>query len=201
VSGIGRKTVAIITALLSVLLLSFAVMMFACARPIERSFNEAKKLPESSFVVDMSKVGVYEGPVANGYMTGHQRRVYLQVESETIEPKWLETLQGTCTLVSDRDAGSVSDNLGSNYRSVDRPGMVEIWRVAPWDVGDYRLRIEVTTPVPELAGRVQRVIVDYQFCGLEVLPARIMQAVGIMAAMPGLILAAFACKLAFQRNM
>ena len=59
----------------------------------------------------------------------------------------------------------------------------------PFELGDYTFSCTVVTGAPALAGLEQRLICQYQPCGLEMLPAFLGNVMGIAAlAVAGIIL-------------
>ncbi len=72
-------------------------------------------------------------------------------------------------------------------------GAVELTRFHPPAPGDYTLIVRVQRGAPALAGIPQRLVMRYEFCGLEYFFSGLLTLAGIAAALVGLIIILLAC--------
>ena len=92
--------------------------------------------------------------------------------------------------------------LDGELVAVNKQGVIDFngTQSAPWPVGDnlipilffepfrnghYKLSLQVTEGIPELAGVSQRLVARYRLCGLEMLPAIFGTVVGIASLVIG----------------
>jgi hypothetical protein len=57
----------------------------------------------------------------------------------------------------------------------------------PFRVGDYTLRLDVSSPARAVAGHRQRLFANYFLCGLEKMPSTVAGAFALVTGVPALI--------------
>ncbi len=148
--------------------------------------------------IDLSSSGEITTPFRQTCATAHAQVIELSVEPSSDSPTPID-------LVGLRMSMTIAQADGVEVASLDvsgddlphEPSPLPIARFYPFAKGDYIARVSVTSPAPALAGRAQTLVARYELCGLELMPAAVLQVaaigVGIISAvigvcvLPGLI--------------
>lgn len=167
------------------------------ARRIERRIDTQSQAIPLDMPIDLSVPGRYIAPFKQTWQSCHGQSIMLQIPAtkDGLIParQACESLQLHWE-ITDSEGVSVADGkvLGSNLLDTKiNDGRIVLASFYPFDLGDYKLTCEVLHPALALTGVEQRLISEYQPCGMERLPGMMINAVGVVAVLGGGIVGLF----------
>lgn len=119
----------------------------------------------------------------------------------TVEQKLFDGLDGTFEIRDSAGAIVESKRLRpfvDEYGPADHETLLVFFD--PFAKGDYEAKIVVANGAPALADREQLVYAKYQLCGLELLPAYLIGALGIGSGIFGLLIGLIVLKVRGSRT-
>lgn len=180
---IGRTVACVIAGLF---VLAGAYFLFEGVR-LRREFYEQSKTRPLDIPVDFSKPGTFTAPFPQTWQACHGQAINLQVPTNALAATGQSNLLATLRFtwhISGPDGDVVADDKSSGGLIWDdRPhgGTIPLIYFHPFDIGDYTFSCTVTTAAPALAGLEQRLVCQYQPCGLEMMIAVFSTGIGIAA--------------------
>jgi len=190
--AIGR----IIGTLIAIAGLVIAALWGDAAVRMKRELEQAQVARPLEASVDLSRTGALIVPLRQTYVYSHGEALCLQCDlgpaTDRPPTELLTDLAGAVT---------IADSQGVEVRTIPfntsriRPGDKDltVGGTAPFEQGEYRATIRVTSGAAALAGKPQVLYMKYEFCGLE---AQIVLYIALFAAGAGLVgLIAAACVL------
>jgi len=137
--------------------------------------------------VDLSQPGKFNGEFHQTWRACHSQTINLHVPANVIAkipPSDLLAPLDFKWQITDSDGRVIVDNEFSGRLDwTDRfdGEAITLAYFRPFDLGTYTFGFTVITGAPQLAGIPQRLVSEYQACGLELLPVFFTRALGIIA--------------------
>ena len=180
---IGRTIASVVAAALVVV----GVYSLVEARRFRKEFDRQSGTRPFDFSVDLSQPGVYTREFEQTWRSSHFQVIELHIPTDAVTgvppSELLGALDGQWRITDSDGAVVVDDEFSASSTWQDGPGQ-QVTHVAsfrPFDIGTYTFELTVVTGAPKLVGVEQRVVCQYQPCGLELAPALLARIVGIAA--------------------
>ena len=180
---IGRTIACVIAGLF---VIAGAYFLFEGMR-LRREFHEQSKTRPLDIPVDFSESGEFTAPFSQTWQGCHGQAIALHVPSnlvvEASESSLLASLAFKWQIRSVDDEIILDNTSEGPLMWQDKPhdGIMPLIYFTPCDLGDYTFTCTVTTGTPALSGVEQRLVCQYQPCGLELLVASFTIGIGITA--------------------
>lgn len=188
---IGRSIAGVIAGVLVIAGVFFLVEAYRIRKEFYRQ-SEARPL---DMPVDLSKPGQFTAPFKQTWRACHGQTISLHVPVNALaglSPSDLLTSLDFTWQIANEDGEIIAydESTGEgNWDNRSYDGVIPLAYFRPFGLGDYIFMCTVMTGSPVLAGLEQRLVCQYQPCGLELLPAVLLKAIGIIAlVISGIIL-------------
>jgi hypothetical protein len=188
---VGRTIACIIAGILVVVGVFF---LFEAYRVRQEFYRQSETRP-LDIAVDFSKTGEYTAPFSQTWRACHGQTINLHVPTNVlagISPSnLLASLDFKWQITDPKGKVVVDDESSGRPLWQDRinGGSIPLVYFHPFDLGEYRFKCTVNAGAPTLSGVDQRLVCQYQPCGLEMLSAFLGNVVGIAAlVIAGIIL-------------
>lgn len=141
--------------------------------------------------IDLSSAGEVTMPFRQTCAAAHAQVIELSVEPHEDAPVPIDLVGLRMTItIGTPDGAEVASLDVSGENIPPAPSPLPIARFHPFATGDYVASILVISPAPALAGHAQTLVARYELCGLELMPAAVLQVAaigaGIVSAVIGL---------------
>jgi len=183
--AIGR-TISLVIAGIVIVAGVFFIVGAYCIR--QKFLRQAKAKP-IDIAVDLSGPGEFSGEFRQTWRACHGQTINLHVptnlSSQVSLSNLSDSLEFKCQITDSKGNVVVDDKLAG--RPILQDGsdnnIIPLLYFRPFDLGTYMLTFTVISGAPQLAGVEQRLVCQYQPCGLELLPAFFCKVLGIACLM------------------
>lgn len=184
---IGRTIACVIAGILVVV----GIFLLFEAYRIRQEFYRQSETRPLDIAVDFSKTGDYTAPFSQTWRACHGQTINLRVPTNV-----LAGMSPSNLLASLDFKWQITDPTGKVVVDDDSSGL-PLWQdrvngdsiplvyFRPFDLGEYMFKCIVNAGAPALSGVSQRLVCQYQPCGLEMLPAFFGNVIGIVALVIG----------------
>jgi len=198
--GEGKETYGgrIFACVIAAYLAYFGVESLVEAHHLGQQYEQWQTARPVDISVDLSTPGEYSGVFRQTCQSSHGEVISLHVDRDKMDtslsvPEPLNPPAFRCEITDSAGSVIVSDEWVNMYvrDAVDEEGVVRLFDFHPFKKGDYTFTLTVTEGAEEFAGVPQRVVASYSLCGLEGLPAALMQMLGVaLLVIAGIIVVA-----------
>lgn len=165
----------------------------AAAR-IRNEFQQQSAMRPLDLPVDFSMPGSYAAEFRQTWEKCHGQAIHLVIPAHVLTTTTPSALLATLDFhwqIQDARGKVVVDDKTSHppvWQDGNEAGMVPLACFPPFETGYYTFNCSVAAGAPALAGTDQRLVCQYQPCGIERLPAVFCTGLGIVAlVMAGLV--------------
>jgi hypothetical protein len=181
------RSIALIIALI---LIGFGIKCLFDGYHISNNFDNWRKIKPMNISIDFSKKIEFSGKFKQTCAISHGESIYLELPNGQYNPEKLNALKFNFIITDDKNREVVkkefNGGLAWNNGVIDKP--IILIAVPTFSEGVYNFKLNVMTPVPELANVPQRLFAKYYLCGLELLLAKFIKGLGIFSLIIAIIL-------------
>ncbi len=184
---IGRAIACVIA---GVLVIAGIFFLFEAHRIRQEFYRQSETRP-LDLPVDFSKPGEFMSPFPQTWRACHGQAINLHVPTNVLAEVSPSNLLASLDFewqITDSKGKVIVDEESSGrplWQDRMRGDSIPLVYFHPFDLGDYTFSCTVVTGASALAGLEQRLVCQYQPCGLEMLPAFLANVIGIAALVIG----------------
>ena len=172
-----------ITLIIALILIGFGIKCLFDGYHISNNFENWQRIKPMDISIDFSKKIEFSGKFNQTCAISHGESIYLEFPKGQYNPEKLNALRFNFMITDDRNKEIVKKEfcgeLAWNKGVIDKP--IILIAIPTFSEGIYNFKLNVITPVPELANVPQRIFAKYHLCGLELLLAKFIKGFGILS--------------------